>query len=104
MTAQEIQVQTCQSAEEIHPLWRDLSNRKTRGLIGLGQGGKWYELRDRHGVGVPVGAQVREYHRSEYTTVLGGGAPALGGGSGRVSVDHGTYSPSVFGLRWVEVV
>ena len=121
MTTQGIQVQTCQSAEDIHPLWRDLhtSQQPRRaplpfaagqppappmGMQLFGYEGRHFELRDAY-TGRPVckGALARECHRSEFLTILGGTAPALPDQSGRVQVEHGVYPPMVYGLQWVEI-
>ena len=108
-----IEAQTCQSAEDIHPLWRDLTRPARprylatvrRGLREAGYEGKVFELRTTH-LNEPVGLgyKVAALPRSDYSTIKGGFAPKLKGSVGRVYVEHGEYYPATFGLHWVEVV
>ena len=114
-----LEAQTCQSAEDIHPLWRDLTTPSCEswysaptnwrvpkpGLLSQGYDSKVFELRTMHsGEPVSLGAKVAALPRSDYSTVEGGSAPHKPSSTGRVYVEHGSYYPSTFGLQWVELV
>ena len=106
-----LEAQTCQSAEAIHPLWRDLTtppcdswNSKPRGMREVGYNGRVFELRTVNlNEPVGLGAKVAALPRSDYSTIEGASAPQSQYSSGRVYVEHGSYYPSTFGLKWVEL-
>lgn len=97
-------VQTCQSAEPVHPLFAALGADRPRTHHGLrmkGYDNIMFELRTKFGTAVSVGDSVKVHRRDEDTLIEGGAAPHKPSSSGRVYTEAGQYFPHVYDLEWV---